>query len=41
VEAEVFFMFRTTFVPQSGASAVAISSSVKGLPVNILMKEGS
>jgi len=38
VEVEVFFfMFQTTFMPQSGALAVALRSSVKRLPINIIL----
>lgn len=37
VEVEVFLMFRTTFMPQSGASAVALKSSVESMPINIVL----
>jgi hypothetical protein len=30
-------MFRTTFIPQSGTSAVALKSSVERLPINIIL----
>jgi peptidyl-tRNA hydrolase len=32
-----FLMFQTTFMPQSGASVVALRSSVKRLPINIVL----
>lgn len=38
MEVEVFFcMFRATFVPQSGASAVALQSIVERIPINIIL----